>query len=226
MSTTRSSPAVTRLTAIPYDVYVQIRDAPGNRGYRMAYHDGVLEIMSPEFRHEKGGHRLGVLVFAYCAAFEVACEPAGATTFRKGLPGQRKGKGKEPDESYYIGPEAVAAVRHKETLDLTVDPPPSLWIEVDNRASSQAKLPLYAALGVPEVWRYRPRARRLWFGQLAGRSYEALEGSVTLPGLTPPLVLDLLAEAESRDGSAWDRWLREVWFPSHRQELIDQGAGR
>jgi Uma2 family endonuclease len=206
-------------------MYVQIRDAPGNRGYRMAYHDGVLEIMSPEFRHEKGGRRLGVLVFAYCAALEVACEPAGATTFRKGAPGLPEGKGKEPDESFYLG-HAATLVHGRDTLDLTVDPPPSLWIEVDNRASTKAKLPLYAALGVPEVWRYRPRSRRLWFGRLAGRGYEALDGSVTLPGLTPALVLALLAEAESRDVSAWDRWLREVWFPAHRQELLDQGAGR
>ena len=226
MSTTRSSPIVTRLSAIPYDMYVQIRDAPGNRGLRLAYHDGVLEIMSPEFRHDRAGRRLMQLVLAYCKAFHVPCEAAGSTTFRKGEAGLRKGKGKEPDESFYIGQEAFDAVRHKDTLDLTVDPPPSLWLEIDNRGSSKAKLPLYAGLGVSEVWRYRPRSRRLGFGRLAGDGYEAIDSSDVLPGLTPALVLDLLAEAESRDLAGWSTWLEGVWFPEHRQELLDRGAGR
>jgi len=225
MGTTRTGHGVTRLAAVPYDTYVQIRDAPANRGYRMAYHDGVLEIMSPEFAHERAGRRLGVLVLACRAAFQLACEPAGATAFRKGRPGRLEGKGKEPDESFYLG-DAAARLRGRDALDLAIDPPPSLWIEVDDRASSRARLPLYAALGVPEVWRYRPSTRRLWFGRLTQHGYEPLDASLALPGLTPALVLDLLAEAGSRDASAWDRWLREVWFPAHRQELLDRGAGR
>jgi Uma2 family endonuclease len=217
-------PAPLRLTGIPYDYYVRIRDAPGNRGLRMAYHDGVLEIMSPEYRHEKGGWRMGFLIAAYAEVFDVACEPTGSTTFRKGLPGQLKGKGKEPDESFYIGDD-VALIRGRETLDLTVDPPPSLWVEVDNRASSKAKLPLYAALGIPEVWRYRPRSRRLWFGRLAGDHYEEIAESVALPGLTPTSVLELLAEGEARGTIPWNRWLRQVWFPGHRDEILARRAG-
>jgi Uma2 family endonuclease len=224
MSTTMRSPAVTRLKGISYDVYVTIRDAPGNDGYRMAYHDGVLEIMSPQMRHDRGGRRLVLLVFAYAAAFELECEPSGSTTFRKGFPGELRGKGKEPDESFYLR-DAAVLVRNQDDIDLTVDPPPDLWIEVDNRASSAAKLPLYAALGIPEVWRYRPRTRRLWFGRLAGNRYEALSESIALPGLTPAVVLELLLQTETRGTSGWDRWLRDVWFPEHRQELIARGAG-
>ena len=52
MSTSRTRPSITRLTGITYDTYELIRTSPGNRGYRMAYHDGVLEILSPEFRHD------------------------------------------------------------------------------------------------------------------------------------------------------------------------------
>jgi Uma2 family endonuclease len=225
MSMARAGRTFTRLTSVTYDTYVRLRKARGNQGLRMAYHDGVLEIMSPGYRHDRGGRRLMVLVFAYCRAFGVACEAAGFTTFHKGLPGQLEGKGKEPDESFYLRDAAVAIVG-KQSLDLTVDPPPSLWIEVDNRGSSKAKLPLYAGLGVPEVWRYRPRKRTLWFGRLAGEGYDEIAASEALPGLTPATVLELLAEAESQVMSVWDDWLREVWFPAHRQELIDRGAGR
>lgn len=226
MSTTRTKPAITRLTGVTYDMYVKLRDAPGNDGLRMAYHNGVLEIMSPaEFRHEKGGWRLGLLILEYTVALRLPCQGAGSTTFRKGEPLRRKGHGKEPDLSFYVG-DAEAVVRGLETLDLTTDPPPSLWIEVDNRASSAAKLPLYAALGIPEVWRYRARSRRLWFGRRSGSGYEPLTESVALPGLTPTLVLELLAEAQSRGEIGWVIWLREVWFPEHRQELLDRGAGQ
>jgi Uma2 family endonuclease len=225
MSTAKISPVATRLAGVPYDTYVQLRDSRGNCHLRMAYHDGVLEIRSPEFRHEKGGRRLAHLVYAYCMAFGVAYEEAGSTTFHKGLPGHLKGHGKEPDESFYLR-DAAQAIVGKETLDLTVDPPLSLWIEVDNRGSSQTKLPLYAGLGVPEVWRYRPRKRTLWFGRLAGEGYEEITVSDALPGLTPATVLDLLNEASSQVISAWDVWLRDVWFPEHRQELLDRAAGR
>ena len=205
-------------------MYELIRTSPGNRGCRMAHHDGVLEIMSPEFRHAPGARRLGYLIAAYAEAFGIDFEPAGATTFRKGVPHQRKGLGKEPDESFYLG-AAAALVRDRDTLDLSVDPPPSLWIEVDNRAGSRAKLPLYAKLGVPEVWRYRPRTRRLWFGRPAGSEYESIPASVALPGLIPELVLGLHDEARTLGMPAWNRWLREERFTELRRELRERGEG-
>jgi Uma2 family endonuclease len=219
MSTTTRTAAVTRLSGITYGVYTTIRDDPGNRGYRMTYHDGVLEIMSPEFRHEKGAWRLGLLVYEYAVAIGLPCQPAGATTFRKGMPRRRKGHGKEPDASFYLG-DAEALVRGKEVLDLNLDPPPSLWIEVDNRASSAGRLPLYARLGIPEVWQYRPRTRRLWFRRLTDQGYEELTESRALPGLTPGRVLELLAEVDARGQTAWTGWFRDVWFPRHRQEEL------
>jgi Uma2 family endonuclease len=227
MSTARPGHNVTRLRSVPYDTYVHLRKARGNRRLRMAYHDGLLELTSLESRYEneKGARLLAHGVRAYCNAFDVAYEEAGSTTFHKGVPGRKKGDGKEPDESFYLR-EAAEAIVGKNSLDLTADPPPSLWIEVDNRGSSRTKLPLYAGLGIPEVWRYRARARSLWFGRLAGDGYDEIATSIALPGLTPAMVLGLLDESWSQVMSAWDRWLERVWFPEHRQELIDRAAGR
>jgi hypothetical protein len=42
----------------------------------------------------------------------------------------------------------------QDTLDFAIDPPPDLAVEVDVSRSSLGKLNLYAAFGVPEVWRY------------------------------------------------------------------------
>jgi hypothetical protein len=192
----------------------------------MAYNDGVLETMSPEFRHDRGARRIFSVVVAYCKAFDIPLIPAGATTFSLGVPGSRKGKGKEADESFYLR-EAAALVADKEALDLNVDPPPSLWVEVDNWGGSRSRLPLYAGLKVPEVWRYHSRRHTIWFGRLAGEGYDAAPLSAALPGLTPPIVLGLLDEAHARrNDTAWTLWLETEWLPQHRQALIDAGAGR
>ena len=224
MSTVRVARPVTRLTSVPYDTYVRLRDARGNCGLLMAYHDGVLEIMSPQFHHETGENRLAHVIRAYCKAFDVDYEEAGSTTFRVGLPGQLKGEGKEPDASYYLR-NAAAAVVGKVSLDLMLDPPPSLWIEVDNWGSSKSKIPLYAGLGIPEVWRYQARKQTLWFGRLSGDGYDEITASVALPGLTSVTVLALIEASKPRILSTWSRWLDDVWFPEHRQELIGLGAG-
>jgi Uma2 family endonuclease len=225
MSTAQEQRIVSRLTGVTYDEYVGMRTDPCYDGKRMAYLDGELEIMSPEFRHEKGGHRLGHVVRAYCEAFGVEYDEAGSTTFREGAAGQPKGAGNEADESFYLGADADAVVG-KETLDLAVDDPPSLWIEVDNTGSSIPRRKLYATLRVPEVWRYQPRSNALWFGRLAGNDYEDLAASVALPGLSPAQVLDMLAYGRTVSASAFARWLKGTWFPGHRQELVDAGAGR
>jgi Uma2 family endonuclease len=61
--------------------------------------------------------------------------------------------GVEPDECFYI--QNAAAIRGKDRIDLTNDPPPDLAIEIDN--TSPTSLSSYQALKVPEVWRYNGR---------------------------------------------------------------------
>ncbi len=218
MSTLRLKRGYQRVAGVTFDSYVRMRDDRRNRHLRMAYNDGVLELMSPEYLHDRQSRRIYTLIYAYAGAFQVPCEAAGSTTFRKGEPGQFSGKGREADESFYIG-DAVQQILGKDSLDLSIDPPPSLWVEVDNWGSSAAKLPTYAGLGVPEVWRYRVQQRRLWFGQLVGSGYQRIAESRTLPGLTPELVIRLLAEGATRPGAEWGEWLRSDWFPSHRQSM-------
>ena len=63
-----------------------------------------------------------------------------------------KEKGLEADQSYYL--INAPKVRGKREVDLVIDPPPDLAIEVENTASSVHQLGIYAALGIPEVWRF------------------------------------------------------------------------
>lgn len=57
-------------------------------------------------------------------------------------------KGIEPDQCFYI--ENYAVMIGKQRIDLTVDPPPDLAIEVD--VTSKTGLDAYQALDVPELW--------------------------------------------------------------------------
>jgi Uma2 family endonuclease len=191
------------LRGVPYDAYVAMRRTPGNAHLRMTYHDGTLEIMSPEFRHERASSRLGQLVLTLAVELGLDCESSRCTTFRRGGAGVFRGKGKEPDESFYFANES--RVRGKHVIDLDAgDPPPDLWIEVDNRASSRGKLPVYAALGVPEVWRHRARKKHLVFLGLDPQGvYEPIERSRCLPMLTPALVLEGLALGEGLSAMEW-----------------------
>ena len=208
------------LQGVPYDIYAQIRDAPGNAKLRITYYDGVMELMTPlEFRHEYDSESLGMIIRAYAFVFGVDCEGARSTTFRRGTRGELKGKGKEPDLSFYFAGHAEL-VRGKVTLDLKVDPPPDLWIEIDNRGSSKASLPLYAELGVPEVWRYWTRRRKLWFGRLENGNYVEVDRSLSLPKLTPTHVLELIDETRKRGQTAWDRWMRN-WMDTTLRNAND-----
>ena len=195
------------LHGVPWDAYVAMRDDNSHRHVRMDYFRGTLKLMSPKYRHEKYNRRLDRLVWELVVALDIPCLCAGSTTFRR----KGAGAGKEADTCFYIANEPV--VRDKDEIDLDIDPPPDLAIEVDNFNNSGGKLPIYAALRVPEVWRYDARTAVLWFGRLqADETYRPIARSEALPMLTPELVLDTLAlckgVAESRWGQALREWVR------------------
>ncbi|MGK7927101.1 MAG: Uma2 family endonuclease [Spirulina sp.] len=84
----------------------------------------------------------------------------------------------EPDGCFYIQNESRVRGRR---IDLAVDPPPDLAIESDNTHSSIDKLSLYAALGVPELWRYTRQSFLVY--HLIGDRYEQREESLAFPFL-------------------------------------------
>jgi Uma2 family endonuclease len=136
------------LQGVPWEVYEELRKLPENNHVRMTFDEGVLEMMTPSARHERWSEILGQLITVW--AMELAVDMTSCrsmTVSRKDLQ-----KGLEPDNCYYVQHELQ--VRGKAELDFAVDPPPDLAIEVDVSRSSLGKLKLYAAFGVPEVWRY------------------------------------------------------------------------
>jgi Uma2 family endonuclease len=114
----------------------------------LTYDRGNLEIMPPSPFHERYKTILARFVEQLTLELDIPIVSGGSTTFRR----EDLKRGLEPDECYYVQHEAD--VRETQEVDLTRDPPPDLVIEMDYTRHVIDRLGVYAALGVPEVWRY------------------------------------------------------------------------
>jgi Uma2 family endonuclease len=117
-----------------------------HRAARIAYDRGTLEIMAPLPEHEDNKEIISDLVKALLEELDIEFRCLGSTTFKN----QFMEQGIEPDQCFYIQNEAV--IRGKKRLDLTIDPPPDLALEID--ITSRTHLNIYEGLKVPEVWRF------------------------------------------------------------------------
>jgi Uma2 family endonuclease len=158
----------------------------GQRSLRLSYDRGVLEIMSPLPEHESDARFLGCLVMALADELGMTFKVRGSSTFRT----RRSRRGLEPDDSYWIAHEPQ--VRGKRQIDLRVDPPPDLAIESDVTRSSVNRMGIYAAIGVPEVWRIENQS--LTFHLLgANRRYAEAANSLSFPTITPADLIQFMA---------------------------------
>ncbi len=150
-----------------------LRDTGEHRGSRFAYDCGTLEIMTPLFEHENPKIQFDRLIFSLAEELDIEVRSAGSTTLKR----KSLAKGIEPDSCYYIQNEA--AMRSRETLNLEIDTPPDLAVEIDITSSSVNKFNIYAALGVAELWRYDGEV--LKFYQLVENQYIEIKFSLAFP---------------------------------------------
>jgi Uma2 family endonuclease len=142
-----------------------------NRSVRLAYDQGILELMSPLMPHERSKRLLEKLIDIVLEELDIPAVSVGSMTCKR----EDLGRGSEPDSGYYIQNEPL--IRHRETVNLEEDPPPDLVLEVEYSRSAVNKLKLYAAMGVPEFWRYNGKTLRIY--QLFGQEYVQQENSLT-----------------------------------------------
>lgn len=171
-------PAETRtvLENVSWSTYEALLEDMGPHRGRIAYEEGILEIMSPSPRHEKFKGLIGCLVEAFAAELKIELSPLGSMTMKREL----RRRGIEPDECYYIQNEPL--VRGKDDIDLASDPPPDLTIEIEVSLSALDRLGIYAALGVPEVWFYDGKSLRIHCLEPGGK-YRKSKKSRVLPRL-------------------------------------------
>jgi Uma2 family endonuclease len=164
---------------VTWDAYSAILEALGDRPLRLTYDGRNLEIMSPSDLHEFSKHILRRLLETYMDERAIPFRGAGSGTMRR----QMLQRGLEADEGYYVVREPE--VRGRRALDLAVDPLPDLVIEIDVTVRSIARLPIYAALGVLEVWRYHDGTLTIHCLHESADppAYQEQDESTTLPGL-------------------------------------------
>jgi Uma2 family endonuclease len=177
----------------------------GDRGNpRLSYSHGTLELMSPSPEHEDRKDILSHLVEILLEESDIEFRNLGSTTFKN----QQMDQAVEPDSCFYI--EHEAEIRGKRRIDLTVDPPPDLAIEID--ITARTRFNNYAALGVPELWRYNGSTLEisvLWEGQ-----YVDSERSLHFPDLPIIEVIpDYLEQSRTSGRTAllrsFRRWVQD-----------------
>ena len=170
-----------------------------SRSSRIAYHHGRLEIMVPLPAHEAGKEMVGDFVKALLDELEIDFWALGSTTFKNAI----MLEGIEPDQCFYI--ENEAAVRGKDRLDLTIDPPPDLAIEID--ITSRTHPEIYTALAVKELWRFSKGTLMIYV--LVNGTYQEVSESPHFPGFAITSTIEqalVLAKREGRSGAM--RWFR------------------
>ena len=194
-----------------WDLYEALAGAIGDhQPVRLAFDGERVELMSPSEDHEELRVQFGCLVRGLAAGLGVACKGIGATTQKR-----PPGRGVEPDTSFYLTPEKVAAARRAAgSPHGPGGPVPDLAVEIDLTPSALDRPAIYAALGVPEVWVYdgeRVVIERLSAGGTLDEAAES--GSL---GVRPDEVARLMAEDVADDDGFIERvkgWAREVVAP-------------
>ena len=191
-----------------------------HRSSRISYSNGVLEIMVPLPEHEKDKEIIGEMIRILLDQLEIDFEPLGSTTFKNEPMSQRLlrpkrtepaltvGQAVEPDTCFYI--KNHQAVIGKNRIDLSIDPPPDLAVEID--ITNRTELNNYLLLKVPELWRYTRKG--LQIDLLEGNRYIKSQTSPNFPEIP---IVELIerhvkqAQIEGRGKAirAFRKWVRE-----------------
>jgi Uma2 family endonuclease len=152
-----------------------LADVGDDRAWRIAYDRGLLEIRIPHLEREVPKGLIESFIEATADELEIEVMKAGTLTLER----EDLTRAVEPDTCFYIQNEA--SVRGKRDINLPEDLPPDLAIESDYTNSSVNKDSIYAAIGVPELWRYRRESLPVY--QLVDGKYEKCDRSLAFPFL-------------------------------------------
>jgi Uma2 family endonuclease len=192
--------------AVDWRAYQRFQQAIGERHLRLAYDGENLEFMTVSLLHDCLSRLLARFLVVLTEELNLPLRSAGSMTLER----EDVNRGLEPDECFYIPNEAL--VRGKEEIDLEHDPPPDLGMEIDVSRSSLNRLDIYAALKVPEVWRFD--GHDLFFYQLTpeGR-YQRVDRSRYFPMVPRERLLAFLGRRDEMDENSlvklFRSWVRE-----------------
>lgn len=195
------------LRGVSWETYERLRrelDEAGSN-IRITYDRGRMVLMSPTPRHDKWKELIGQLIEALAAERGSLINSYGSTTWKR----PDLGRGLEADKCYYI--QRAESMRGKMDIDLTVDPPPDLAVEIEVTHVPLDKPAIYTALGVTELWRYDGERLEVLHLQ-AGGAYTPARTSLAFPGFEPSQLHRFVSmypqSLDSEIVQAFREWLR------------------
>ena len=196
------------LPCVSWETYERLlADDEERRVPRMTYDQGVLELVTPSMPHDENAGTIARIVDIVAANLGIPIRSVGSTTFRR----KDLARGFEPDASFYIQNEE--RIRGQREVDLTVDPPPDLILEMEMSRAARDKLPLFASISIPEVWRCD--GQRLTILILDQDRYRESASSVALPVLMSEVLARFLTESRTMLSPDWFQAVSD-WARSQR----------
>lgn len=188
------SGAALGLPDVGWDEYEHLlSELAGRRDLRLTFDRGRLEIVSPLPEHEVFARFIEWMMLVLSEEQRVKVQSTGSATFRT----KRAEQGVEADCSYYV--QNANRIIGKSKIDLDVDPPPDIAVEIDTTRHSSVKLPVYAALRVPEIWIYD--GNHLHIRVLEDEQYTGRDNSLAFPILTAEAIARFLEESKTEGQS-------------------------
>ncbi len=136
------------MEGIDWPTFTKIAEALAERHFRLSFDGWSLELMTTSSTHGTCSRLLAFLLAILIRETGQSRRCCGDMTCSR----EDIERGLQPDECFYI--VNAPRVLGRDRLDLNIDPPPDLAIEVDLTTDARRRLGIYAALGVPEVWRF------------------------------------------------------------------------
>jgi Uma2 family endonuclease len=201
-----ASASSTVLSNISWQTYqALLADMGDRRSVRLNYDLGTLGIRMPSDLHEAINRLLARIVGVLAEELDLPLKEFGSVTLNR----DDFKQGAEPDSSFYIqNSDRIQGNR----IDISVDPPPDLVIEIDITNSSARSLIIYQRLGIPEVWCYANGSVKIF--QLQGCDYRECKFSAIFTMISGDVLDRFLKMSETEDSISIVRavrsWLQEI----------------
>ena len=194
--------AILVIPDVTWEQYEELlNDLVDRPGVRVAYERGRLEIMSPLPEHEEYKEFISDLARVFSEETGIPLEKRGSATWkRKGIQ-----KGVEADTCFYI--VNAHRIAKKRKIDLESDPPPDVAVKIDTTNESRSKFPIYAALKVPEIWRYDGTSAQMY--RLTGDTYIETDSSNFFSDLSGSMLTEFLDLSKTQTQTAALKAFRE-----------------
>jgi Uma2 family endonuclease len=180
-----------------------LQELGDDRQVRLTYLRGKLEMMTPVVEHDRCRRLINSLILVVADELKRPVEAIAPVTLKS----RDFECATEPDACYRF-PESGASMGAEAEGDRTEillpgDSSPDLLVEVALTKSKINKMPIYATLGIPEVWRYITTAgedvlegKVIIYG-LEADSYVECHRSRVLPFLSGDRILEFLNQSDT-----------------------------